>query len=110
MSNVKRPKGTLRRLAIEAKKRMNENDYGNLAHTAPKSKLPIIEKVLREKILSVIATETESVQSPISRLIDAEQIALMSPVEQQRYILKTAELYKTLRSEYYKRSKSEVHS
>lgn len=84
---------------------MRTNHYEPPQPPTPKSKLPIVEKALYEKIISVIKNEADSMQSPLSQIIDFNKMAEMSPVEQQRYILKMAELYRTLKHEYYETAK-----
>jgi RNA polymerase-interacting CarD/CdnL/TRCF family regulator len=107
MSNVKHPKGKLRLMAAEAKKRVTENNYKAVQKESVMSELPLMERELYRKILDILARESELI-NPIGELINREAFEKMTPAERQRELFRLSELYLKIKAKLAKvKSKSE---
>ena len=95
MSNVKHPDCPIRALAIEAKKRLKDNDYVNynsLDTIDTKNSLTPMEEQVYKKLKAYLDCGEEII-NPILQLGDKDYIATLSPQEKQKYILALSNAY-----------------
>lgn len=100
MSNVKHPDCPIRSLAIEAKKRLKDNDYVNynsLDTVDTKNSLTPMEEQVYRKMKAYLDCGEEII-NPIVQLGDKDYIATLSPQDKQKYILELSNAYLSLRN------------
>ena len=100
MSNVKHPDCPIRALALEAKKRLRDNDYVNydsLDAVETRNSLTPMEEQVYRKMKQYIDCGEEII-NPIVQLGDKEHLASLPPWEKQKYILEISNAYLSLKN------------